>query len=79
MVKEADKNKIPQLPGEIWSFGNILIFWFILFSSIGAEFLWNNNLLTAWVFDDATDLKDKVDLTELYHFRYTQRKAILNA
>lgn len=46
-------------------FDSIFICWFVLFRNIRAEFLQDNNLLIECVLDHDTDLKDKVDLTEV--------------
>lgn len=46
-------------------FESTFIFWFILFRNTSAEFLWEDMLPMACVLDDDTDIKDKVDLTEL--------------
>jgi len=46
-------------------FDSKFIFRFILLRNIGAELLWDDNLLISSVLDDDIDLKDKVDLTEL--------------
>lgn len=46
-------------------FKSTFIFWFMLFRNTSAEFLWEDMLPMACVLDDDTDIKDKVDLTEV--------------
>lgn len=53
------------MPKEMQPFKSTFIFWFMLFRNTSAEFLWEDMLPMACVLDDDTDIKDKVDLTEV--------------
>lgn len=53
------------MPKEMQPFKSTFIFWFMLFRKTSAEFLWEDMLPMACVLDDDTDIKDKVDLTEV--------------
>lgn len=53
------------MPKEMQPFKSTFIFWFMLFRNTSAEFLWEDMLPMACVLDNDTDIKDKVDLTEV--------------